>query len=206
MKRNFQHLSLLLRRTDKTLHSHLQDIEAENFYFFYRMLLLDLKREFPFCDTLRVMEAIWSSIPPHLDDEESTVSFYYRLLQSFTSSGSGRSSPQPEGLYLNNSSDKDKVDPLPHPFFINNGCPFTLFLCLSILLNHREQILQQPDYNCVGMYFDKLARKHDANRVLARARSLFTEYIKAYLEGQTVGPEENKQLSPHGTASKEAQC
>ena len=45
------------------------------------MLLLELKGEFPFSETLRVVEIIWRSLPPDYYNEEYELSFYYDLLQ-----------------------------------------------------------------------------------------------------------------------------
>ena len=45
------------------------------------MLLLELKGEFPFSETLRVEEIIWCSLPPDYYNEEYALSFYYDLLQ-----------------------------------------------------------------------------------------------------------------------------
>ncbi|XP_002159654.1 TBC1 domain family member 25 isoform X1 [Hydra vulgaris] len=210
----FGQLSLLLQRTDEKLYKYFQEIDGGNLYFCYRMLLLELKREFPFDEALTVMEVIWSSVPPDTDDEENELCFYYTLLHS--GKQSGKSSPLFEGIYrpnysVNKEGDEGvKLDALPHPRFLNDGSPFPLFLCLAVLLINRENIItNQMDYSMLAMFFDKMSRKHDSWKVLTRAKSLFYEYLRAYLDGQTVDPND-KEITPlegaHGTKSTGAQC
>ena len=207
MNFNFHYLSLLLKRVDPELFSHLEEIGADNLFFCYRMLLLDLKREFPFDEALGVIECIWSSVPPDRTDVESITGFYHSLYQVYYPS-SVASNTTWEGIYLtrNTKENKDETkSPLPHPWIVNSGSPMTLLICLAILLINKEQLLKQPDYSCLGMYLDRLVRKHDSAKVLSRARGLFIEYIKAFLDGQTVDTE--AQLSPICTVSKsDAHC
>lgn len=214
----FTQLSLLLRRIDTELFDYLQEVEVGNMYFCYRMLLLELKREFPFTENLNVMEMIWSSLPPDLDDEESELSFYYALLQSEKHIGNGgRVSPNPEGLYNQNfqnsryfsNDNMEQLDPLPHPKYLNDGSPFPLFLCLAILLENRENIIvNKMDYAMVAMFFDKLSRRHDSTKIVMRAKSLFFEYIRSYLDGQTVDPTKAEQVVIERNKSDQfaAQC
>ncbi|EDO42591.1 predicted protein, partial [Nematostella vectensis] len=58
----FDHLSMLLQKTDPQYYKYLVDIGADDMFFCYRWLLLDLKREFPFEDVLNLMEVIWSTV------------------------------------------------------------------------------------------------------------------------------------------------
>lgn len=210
----FNQLVLLLLRADEGLYKHLQEIEGDNLYFCYRMLLLELKREFPFAETLRVMEIIWSSMPPELDDDDSEVEFYYGLLHASGNNkaigvNGGKSSPAPEGIYRDSFSKTDNEDyPLPHPRFLNDGSPFPLFLCLAVLLVNKDEIINKLDYAMLAMYFDKLSRKQDSRKIVARAKGLYAEYIRAFLEGQTVDPDNAKIIleGNHGTESIAAQC
>uniref|UniRef100_A0A0B6YRY0 Uncharacterized protein n=1 Tax=Arion vulgaris TaxID=1028688 RepID=A0A0B6YRY0_9EUPU len=55
-----------------------------------------------------------------------------------------------------------------------------MFLCLTLLIQHRETILgQEMCYEEIAMHFDRLVRRHDANRALHFARQIYTEYLKA---------------------------
>ena len=215
----FGQLVLLLMRADETLYAHLKEIEGDNLYFCYRMLLLELKREFPFAETLRVMEVIWSSMPPSdlydsNDSDDSEVDFYYKLLHASKKNANGKTSPAPDGIYKDcfsrtPSSIELYYSPLPHPRFLNDGSPFPLFLCLAVLLVNKEEIINQNDYAMLAMYFDKLSRKQDSNRIVTRAKTLYFEYIRAFLEGQTVDPDNAAKVTlegNHGTESIAAQC
>jgi len=67
---------------------------------------------------------------------------------------------------------------LPPPPQFGQGNPFLMFLCIACLLEHRDYIMRsQLDYQDIAMYFDKLVRGHDVDRVLAHARRLFAEYL-----------------------------
>ncbi|KAK3103717.1 hypothetical protein FSP39_021297, partial [Pinctada imbricata] len=66
----FKHLSDLLRIYDPDLFTYLQDINAHDLFFCYRWLLLELKREFPFDDSLYMLEVMWSTLPPDPPETE----------------------------------------------------------------------------------------------------------------------------------------
>ncbi|XP_015916870.1 TBC1 domain family member 25 [Parasteatoda tepidariorum] len=68
---------------------------------------------------------------------------------------------------------------LPPPYELGGGNPFMLFLCLTLLLQHRDVIMKsRMDYNELAMHFDKMVRKHNVHRVLHQARSMFREYLQ----------------------------
>ena len=62
MTLKFDHLSQLVNRMEPEFFKYLMDIGADDMFFCYRWLLLDLKREFPFDDAVQLMEVIWSSL------------------------------------------------------------------------------------------------------------------------------------------------
>lgn len=67
---------------------------------------------------------------------------------------------------------------LPPPTELGAGNPFLIFLCLACLLQHRRHIMAaRLDYQDIAMYFDRLVRGHNVERVLAQARKLFREYL-----------------------------
>ncbi|KAI9888940.1 MAG: GTPase activating protein [Vezdaea aestivalis] len=53
-------LDQLVQLMDPKLYLHLQAAESTNFFFFFRMLLVWYKREFPWADVLRLWEALWT--------------------------------------------------------------------------------------------------------------------------------------------------
>ncbi|CAF1017040.1 unnamed protein product, partial [Brachionus calyciflorus] len=54
-------LSSLIQKFDPELWTYLTQVGAEQLLFVYRWLLLECKREFPFNDSLRMFEIMWSS-------------------------------------------------------------------------------------------------------------------------------------------------
>lgn len=195
----FSQLQLLLLLADKPLHDHVQTIDGGNLYFCYRMLLLELKREFPFEDAINVMETIWSSSPPqntHDNNENDDKDHdYYQQLVSFNTQ-----IPQDDSI------DFSRV---PAPRDLNDGSPFPLFLCLAIFILNKDQILELEDYTMLAMLFDKLSRKLDAAKVVEKGKSLYFKYLNDYLF-------KSKQVSSsfldeclentYGTSSTAAQC
>lgn len=68
---------------------------------------------------------------------------------------------------------------LPPPPEFGGGNPFLMFLCLTVLLQHRDYIMRnRMDYNELAMHFDKMVRKHNVNRVLNQARQMYAIYLK----------------------------
>lgn len=81
---------------------------------------------------------------------------------------------------------------LPPPQEFGKGNPFMLFMCLSILLEHRDHIIKNSlDYNELAMHFDRLVRRHHLGRVLQRAKALFAEYLHSEVWDSEEGDEVN---------------
>lgn len=79
---------------------------------------------------------------------------------------------------------------LPPPQEFGKGNPFMLFLCLSILLEHRDHIIKNClDYNELAMHFDRLVRRHNLSRVLQRAKALFADYLQSEVWDSEEGDE-----------------
>ncbi|XP_055549256.1 uncharacterized protein LOC129732412 isoform X2 [Wyeomyia smithii] len=74
---------------------------------------------------------------------------------------------------------------LPPPHEFGGGNPFLMFLCLTILLQHRDYVMKMGmDYNEMAMHFDKMVRKHNVTRVLNQARQMYAEYRRMYQQQQ----------------------
>uniref|UniRef100_A0A673YZU7 TBC1 domain family, member 25 n=1 Tax=Salmo trutta TaxID=8032 RepID=A0A673YZU7_SALTR len=79
---------------------------------------------------------------------------------------------------------------LPPPQEFGKGNPFMLFLCLSILLEHRDHIIKNGfDYNELAMHFDRLVRRHNLGRVLQRAKAMFADYLQSEVWDSEEGDE-----------------
>ncbi|XP_075041670.1 TBC1 domain family member 25 isoform X2 [Mixophyes fleayi] len=335
MSVKFSHLKLLLRYSDPEFNSYLMSRGADDLFFCYRWLLLELKREFAFEDALRMLEVMWSSLPPdppekeveligppcapgecrkntrrrHMmrpdrglspegeedgcegqerdqpgmemgtpepvaqrgpaalrgpllkqasfgefkcygankegssfESEDQPVSPVLQVLQTTEedddeqrfweeeplikppdSLGVSKSISAPSLSFCTPISDSpsspaaaDHVEPsseakveeevqleaeqtvasspapisLPPPQEFGRGNPFMLFLCLSILLEHREQIMKQNmGYDELAMHFNRLVRRHNLNRVLHRAKALFADYLQSKVWDSEEGDE-----------------
>ncbi|PNF40986.1 hypothetical protein B7P43_G08832 [Cryptotermes secundus] len=80
---------------------------------------------------------------------------------------------------------------LPPPSEFGGGNPFLMFLCLTVLRQHRDVVMSNGmDYNEMAMHFDKMIRKHNVTRVLNQARQMFASYLQqqASLNNNTVHP------------------
>lgn len=81
------------------------------------------------------------------------------------------------------SSSTSRCLELPDPIEFGNGNPFLMFLCLTLLLQHRDYIMQNNlDYNEMAMHFDKMVRKHNVIKVLNQARRIYQDYLRRYNE------------------------
>jgi len=68
---------------------------------------------------------------------------------------------------------------LPPPSEFGGGNPFLMFLCLTVLRQHRDIVMSNSmDYNEMAMHFDKMIRKHNVTRVLNQARQMFAAYLR----------------------------
>lgn len=77
---------------------------------------------------------------------------------------------------------------LPSPAEFGGGNPFLMFLCLTLLLQHRNFVIKNNmDYNEMAMHFDKMVRKHNVIRVLNQARRMYAEYLKSQNVHNVVG-------------------
>uniref|UniRef100_A0A8D0HTW0 Rab-GAP TBC domain-containing protein n=1 Tax=Sphenodon punctatus TaxID=8508 RepID=A0A8D0HTW0_SPHPU len=305
MSVKFSHLKLLLRHSDPDFYGYLVSRGADDLFFCYRWLLLELKREFAFEDALRMLEVTWSSLPPDppekevelvgpparpgdssqsvrrrhmlrptcsleaagdqlcedvaegkplmkrssfgefkyysascaddplprspgsLEEEEDggdgqeqdpalihlpcmTKSYSAPSLRASSppSQDSASSSSSPPGNEESQSEEEKGSTPapsppspscgpatpalisLPPPQEFGRGNPFMLFLCLAILLEHRDHIIKNNmDYNELAMHFDRLVRRHNLPKVLHRAKALFADYLQSEVWDSEEGDE-----------------
>lgn len=125
---------------------------------------------------------------PEIPDNRATES---EIIDSENDSGhccSGgsldNSLEDPEFHTGSNNPDPNNIHSIkiPSPDEFAGGNPFLMFLCLTLLLQHRDHIIRNKmDYNETAMYFDKLVRKHNVQRVLLNARQMYDNYLKQVL-------------------------
>lgn len=84
------------------------------------------------------------------------------------------------------SSIRSKTGVLSPPQEFGGGNPFLMFLCITVLRQHRDLIMRSGmDYNEMAMHFDKMVRKHDVNKVLNMARQMYAAYLKTHSESKS---------------------
>uniref|UniRef100_A0A0K2TQC7 TBC1 domain family member 25like [Nasonia vitripennis] n=1 Tax=Lepeophtheirus salmonis TaxID=72036 RepID=A0A0K2TQC7_LEPSM len=113
-----------------------------------------------------------STVPDKMSDiEELNSSSTVALIDPFD--------PNEVGYSQANGSNLSIVcKRLPPPTDFGDGNPFLMFLCISILIQHRGHILSHKfDYQEIAMYFDRLIRRHNVEKTLHIARKLFAEYL-----------------------------
>lgn len=139
----------------------------------------------------------WSSSPgtssPTMKKSESLC--YAQHQSQASSPGRGPAAP---------ASSLARSCSLPPPQEFGRGNPFMLFLCLSILLEHRDHIIKNClDYNELAMHFDRLVRRHNLSRVLQRAKALFADYLQSEIWDSEEGDEAGSD-SPASAALRSA--
>lgn len=139
----FEHLKLLLMYYDPELWHYMVDNEIHDLFFTYRWLLLELKREFSFYDSLYMLEIMWSTLPLDSPSSGASLSDVYILNSDGTSliskrqvaaaavvsHGSGSSSigtptPYTKLLSLRRKPSAQSMTPLAHESINNvvNNC------------------------------------------------------------------------------------
>lgn len=70
MTQKFTHLAEALQFYDGQFYEYLKMQQADDLLFCYRWLLLEMKREFAFEDSLRMLEVLWSTLPAEAPVDE----------------------------------------------------------------------------------------------------------------------------------------
>jgi len=81
MTKMFQHLSEGLMYYDPEFFAYLKINQADDLLFCYRWLLLEMKREFAFEDSLQVLETLWASLPPSYADKQGLPLYEVKLTE-----------------------------------------------------------------------------------------------------------------------------
>lgn len=204
MTLKFDNLSQLVHHMEPEFFKYLMNIGADDMFFCYRWLLLDLKREFPFNDAVQLMEVIWSSLTS--SPESGTQTSKLNVTGGIPMGNSADTTLMQNGYIgvdynldvVDDDSDSDlensgfcpltmkavdqetRLIQLPGPYQLGGGNPFVLFMCLAMLSLHKDYCMQKEmDYNTLAMYFDKLVRKHDLAKTLTKARALYADYLSS---------------------------
>ncbi|XP_049867671.1 uncharacterized protein LOC126367911 [Pectinophora gossypiella] len=121
-------------------------------------------------------ESLLNAKQPHLHSVATTINNFQKKYEAF------KPPVQRGGCGPGGAGDgavRFTVGGLPPPGAFGGGNPFLMFLCLTVLLQHRDYIMRnRMDYNELAMHFDKMVRKHNVNRVLNQARQMYAMYLK----------------------------
>lgn len=152
----------------------------------------------------RTVPKVWAS-PAHVP---SSTGMYSPMAPTMKKSESlcyaQQASSPGRGPPTSGSSSILRSCSLPPPQEFGKGNPFMLFLCLSILLEHRDHIIKNClDYNELAMHFDRLVRRHNLSRVLQRAKALFADYLQSEIWDSEEGDEAGSD-SPTSAALRSA--
>lgn len=121
-----------------------------------------------------------SPLPPLPTDSITSSADYSNPLSiagNIMSTSTGSPTAPHSAAEKNNSMDRSQRLPPPQDFGAGN--PFLMFLCLTILLQHRDMIMgKKLECEEIDMYFQKMTRKHNVHKVLNQARTLYSEYLR----------------------------
>lgn len=143
----------------------------------------NLKTNNPFFEQIQQMNASKAQTEPNekIDLINSCEEASEVTASSSTSAVESETTPIAESMP--SSASNVRCSELPGPSEFGNGNPFLMFLCLTILLQHRDYIMQNNlDYNEMAMHFDKMVRKHNVTKVLNQARRLYQDYLRRHNE------------------------
>lgn len=163
----------VVTKTDATISSNQQDTASRSHKFFSNMSqeLENAKRN---CESL--LNAKQTS---NLHSVATTINNFQKKYEVFKPPVQKHVVSTSNGTEV--SSKNNSVTCLPPPTIFGGGNPFLMFLCLTVLLQHRDYIMRNHmDYNELAMHFDKMVRKHNVNRVLNQARQMYAIYLKQH--------------------------
>lgn len=121
-------------------------------------------------------ESLLSVRQPNLHSVASTINNFQKKYEVLKPPPQRNTNVSP---IVGDASTKTSISSLPPPAVFGGGNPFLMFLCLTVLLQHRDYIMRnRMDYNELAMHFDKMVRKHNVNRVLNQARQMYAIYLK----------------------------
>ncbi|KAG2456264.1 TBC25 protein, partial [Polypterus senegalus] len=183
MSVKFQHLKLLLRYSDPEFYTYLLSKGADDLFFCYRWLLLELKREFAFEDALRMLEVTWSSLPPDPPETEvELVGLPFEQWERTTTGAEDNPSERQRYRHMLRPTQEQELGSQDHEQSLMEPRGWGQRLNPDFLEGreeeHRDHIMKNNlTTNELAMHFDRLVRKHNLNRILHRAKALFADYL-----------------------------
>ncbi|CAL8248710.1 unnamed protein product [Lota lota] len=156
LHRKIELAAALLRELDPQLHDHLVTEGKESFTFCHRWLLLGFQREFEHGDALRLFEILSCDHLELVSQQVDRARYRERLAQKHS----------PED------------NPASAPRTANAAFTFELFICATILIDHRDSLLRCRDDGQLIQFTSRLQGTLDLNSILRKAEEHFYNYCK----------------------------
>lgn len=165
MLRKIDYVKSLLEEVDSGMFRFLKASECQDFLFCHRWILLDFKREFELEDSIRLFEILGTHYL-EMNSDKGVVE---------------------TDKALNRIFENDRGGSRAGGVSINLNFTFGIFVCISILLLHKDKICVSSDAASIYGTLNGLAMHLDLNVVLSKAEELFYKYCsmcveKCYLE------------------------
>lgn len=154
MLKKIDYVKSLLEEVDSSMFQFFKASECQDFLFCHRLLLLDFKRELQLEDSIRLLEILCS---------------HYLELNSDKAMAE---TDKALNMYFVNDQGGSKAGGVS----VNLNFTFGIFVCVSILLLHKEKICSASDAASIYGTINGLAMQLDLNAVLDTAEGLFYKY------------------------------
>uniref|UniRef100_A0A336MFV2 CSON014276 protein n=1 Tax=Culicoides sonorensis TaxID=179676 RepID=A0A336MFV2_CULSO len=152
--------------------SHADDSDSDNSIDYNPQAIIAPTN--PFYDHINFVQNTSNSIQPTNQSHLMQASVCEEAAEDFTSNLFTQNDESIENATINK-----KPGLLPPPNEFGSGNPFLMFLCLTMLMQHRDTIMRSKmDYNEMAIHFDKMVRKHSVHRVLNQARKMYGDYLR----------------------------
>ena len=145
-------------------------------------------------DPSDLMSEVHSAFGGTLDGNKSDSSSCSSLV---ILNSNGSTTTESTGSPSSSSQPLSSKPMLPSPSQLGSSNAFMLFLCLSILLQHRDKIMSSGlDCNEIAVYFDSYIRRHNVHSVLDSGRQLFHSYLSQWRESGENEPDLSQDFPP----------
>lgn len=148
----------LLEEMDPELSKFLESVDLGHLVFCHRWLILCFKREFKYEESLQLFEILTSC---HLE------------LTSLEAE-QAREETRTEEILREGGCKNEKAEQVE----IHQEYTFDLFVCVAVLMEHREGLMACTDQNLVFQYISSFTMKLDVETVLQKSQELFFLYCK----------------------------
>ena len=154
-------LSKLLSLADNELFSHFGSIEAGDFFFCHRWILLSFKREFAFLDAIRLFEILSS----HHLELSSTEAHRTRNLE--------KRKEKEKALGEEDANPGDDA-----AWWAEHQYKFGFFICLAVFKIYRARFMACGDVAAVYALINSLVETMDVDYILFTAERVFFEFCR----------------------------